>query len=54
MAEYFDREQDRTFTRVYKAETPDILQSFLRFDISGLPANATVSAARLRLEFLSP
>ena len=32
MAEYFDREHDRTFTRVYKAETPDILQSFLRFD----------------------
>ena len=32
MADYFDREHDRTFTRVYKAETPDILQSFLRFD----------------------
>ena len=32
MADYFDREHDRTFTRVYKNETPDILQSFLRFD----------------------
>jgi AhpD family alkylhydroperoxidase len=32
MADYFDRDRDRTYTRVYKSETPDILQSFLRFD----------------------
>ncbi|WP_345800438.1 carboxymuconolactone decarboxylase family protein [Microbacterium sp. AZCO] len=32
MAEYFDREQDRTYNRVYKSETPDILKSFLQFD----------------------
>ena len=32
MADYFDREHDRTYTRVYKNETPDILKSFLEFD----------------------
>lgn len=32
MTDYLDREQDRTYTRVYKAETPDILQAFSRFD----------------------
>ncbi len=32
MADYFDRENDRTYTRVYKSETPDILQAFAQFD----------------------
>ena len=32
MSDYFDREQDRTYTRVYKAETPDILKAFVAFD----------------------
>lgn len=34
MTEYFDRTQDRTYTRVYKSETPDILKAFLAFDES--------------------
>lgn len=32
MSEYFDREADRKFTRVYKNETPDILKAFVEFD----------------------
>lgn len=32
MADYFDRTADRTYTRVYKDETPDILKSFVQFD----------------------
>lgn len=32
MTAYFDREQDRNYTRVYKAESPDILQAFAAFD----------------------
>ncbi len=32
MTGYIDREQDRTYTRVYKGETPDILQAFAAFD----------------------
>ncbi|GGA70976.1 alkyl hydroperoxide reductase AhpD [Pseudoclavibacter endophyticus] len=34
MADYFDREHDGTYTRVYKNETPDILKSFVAFDQS--------------------
>lgn len=32
MSDYLDRAKDRTYTRVYKAETPDILSSFVAFD----------------------
>ncbi|KQR99249.1 MULTISPECIES: carboxymuconolactone decarboxylase family protein [Microbacterium] len=32
MSDYFDRTADRTFTKVYKTETPDILQAFSAFD----------------------
>ncbi|QLD12820.1 carboxymuconolactone decarboxylase family protein [Microbacterium oleivorans] len=32
MTAYFDRERDRAYTRVYKSETPDILQAFTAFD----------------------
>jgi AhpD family alkylhydroperoxidase len=32
MSEYFDRAADKTFTRVYKAQTPDILEKFAAFD----------------------
>ncbi|MFT4281159.1 carboxymuconolactone decarboxylase family protein [Microbacterium sp.] len=32
MTDYFDRERDRTYTKVYKSETPDILQAFAAFD----------------------
>lgn len=32
MTDYLDRDQDRTFTRVYKQQTPDILQAFVQFD----------------------
>ncbi|ALJ19137.1 carboxymuconolactone decarboxylase family protein [Microbacterium sp. No. 7] len=32
MSELYDRETDRTYTRVYKAETPDILKAFVEFD----------------------
>lgn len=32
MGDYFDREHDRSFTRVYKSETPDILKAFSQFD----------------------
>jgi len=32
MTDFFDRVQDRTYSRVYKKETPDILKSFLEFD----------------------
>lgn len=32
MSEYFDRTADKTYTRVYKAETPDILAAFAAFD----------------------
>ncbi|WP_159501810.1 carboxymuconolactone decarboxylase family protein [Microbacterium sp. 18062] len=32
MSGFFDREGDRAYTRVYKAETPDILQAFTEFN----------------------
>lgn len=32
MTDFFDREADRTYTRIYREETPDILQAFLAFD----------------------
>lgn len=32
MSDYFDREQDRTYTKVYKESTPDILAAFNAFD----------------------
>lgn len=32
MSDYFDRTEDRKYTRVYKAETPDILAAFNAFD----------------------
>lgn len=32
MSEYFDRNEDRKYTRVYKEETPDILEAFANFD----------------------
>lgn len=32
MSDYFDRDVDKTFTRVYKNETPDILAAFAAFD----------------------
>ena len=32
MTDFFDREADRAYTRVYKAETPDILKAWVDFD----------------------
>ena len=32
MNDFFDREGDRAYTRVYKAETPDILKAWAEFD----------------------
>ncbi|MFT4259126.1 carboxymuconolactone decarboxylase family protein [Microbacterium sp.] len=32
MSDYFDRDADKTFTRVYKNQTPDILAAFAAFD----------------------
>lgn len=32
MSGYFDREQDKSYTRVYKERTPDILAAFAAFD----------------------
>ncbi|PVZ53846.1 carboxymuconolactone decarboxylase family protein [Arthrobacter sp. H-02-3] len=32
MSEFFDREKDKSFTRVYKKNTPDILEKFAAFD----------------------
>ncbi|WP_159502408.1 carboxymuconolactone decarboxylase family protein [Microbacterium sp. 18062] len=32
MSDYFDRTEDRTYTKVYKTETPDILAAFSAFD----------------------
>lgn len=32
MSDYFDRDRDKTFTRVYKKTTPDILEKFAAFD----------------------
>lgn len=32
MSEYFDRTEDRTYTKVYKETTPDILKAFAAFD----------------------
>lgn len=32
MTDFTDRELDKTFTAVYKRETPDILAAFARFD----------------------
>lgn len=32
MADFFDRENDRAYTRVYKNETPDILRAWVDFD----------------------
>ena len=32
MTDFFDREGDRAYTRVYKAETPDILKAWAEFD----------------------
>jgi AhpD family alkylhydroperoxidase len=34
MTDYLDREQDKTFTKVYKQQTPDILKAFVAFDES--------------------
>ncbi|MFJ4219591.1 carboxymuconolactone decarboxylase family protein [Curtobacterium luteum] len=34
MTEYLDREQDKTYTKVYKQQTPDILAAFVQFDES--------------------
>lgn len=34
MSDYLDREHDKTFTKVYKQQTPDILEAFVRFDES--------------------
>jgi len=32
MSEYYDRTEDRKYTRVYKEQTPDILKAFNEFD----------------------
>ena len=32
MSEFFDRKEDKKFTRVYKQHTPDILAAFAAFD----------------------
>lgn len=32
MGDYFDRENDKTYTKVYKQQTPDILAAFSAFD----------------------
>jgi AhpD family alkylhydroperoxidase len=32
MSDYIDREEDKTYTKVYKQHTPDILQAFAAFD----------------------
>jgi AhpD family alkylhydroperoxidase len=32
MSDFYDRTEDRKYTRVYKAETPDILEAFTAFD----------------------
>jgi len=32
MSDYFDRENDRTYTKVYKETTPDILSTFNDFN----------------------
>lgn len=32
MSDYFDRAADKTFTRVCKTETPDILAAFSAFE----------------------
>ena len=32
MSDYYDREKDKTYTKVYKKETPDILAAFVAFD----------------------
>lgn len=32
MTDFFDREGDRAYTRVYKTETPDILATWAAFD----------------------
>ncbi|WP_100814168.1 carboxymuconolactone decarboxylase family protein [Microbacterium lacus] len=32
MTDFFDREADRAYTRVYKAQTPDILKAWVDFD----------------------
>ncbi|GGH50757.1 carboxymuconolactone decarboxylase family protein [Microbacterium album] len=32
MTEFFDREGDRAYTKVYKETTPDILTAFTQFD----------------------
>lgn len=32
MSDYFDREADKTYTKVYKQQTPDILAAFVAFD----------------------
>ncbi|MFT4228808.1 MAG: carboxymuconolactone decarboxylase family protein [Microbacterium sp.] len=32
MAEFFDRTEDRAYTKVYKEQTPDILKAFSAFD----------------------
>ena len=34
MSDYFDRTEDKKYTRVYKEQTPDILASFVAFDAS--------------------
>lgn len=48
MTDYFDREQDKTYTRVCKAETPDILQAFAAFDGAVFAAEGREIPVRFR------
>lgn len=48
MTDYLDREQDKTFTKVYKQQTPDILKAFVQFDESVFQAEGRAIPLKYR------
>lgn len=48
MSDFFDREQDRTYTAVYKRETPDILAAFSAFDSAVFAAEGRAVPLKFR------
>lgn len=48
MSDYFDREADKTYTKVYKQETPDILAAFAAFDTAVFAAEGRAIPLKYR------
>jgi AhpD family alkylhydroperoxidase len=48
VSDYYDRAEDKKFTRVYKAETPDILEAFAAFDSAVFAADGRAIPLKYR------